>query len=225
MSIDSQSPEQKTTLSQVKKGLLDKYLRGQAVATSVSSIAKRPGNFAQLSPAQMRLWYLYKINTNSPGYNYSTALRLTGKLDLPVLQKCINEIVRRHEILRTTIVEVDDQPNLIITPELCLPFQVHDLSQLPKTQREAESLRISKEDGNKPFSLSTGPLLRVNLLCLGQAENEDVFILIFSVHHIAFDGWSAGVLLKEFVTLYKAFAKDQISPLPELPIQYADFAY
>jgi amino acid adenylation domain-containing protein/non-ribosomal peptide synthase protein (TIGR01720 family) len=224
MDIDKQRLGQKA-LSQAKKKLLDNYLKGKSEVSFDSSIEKRPSDFAQLSPTQMRLWYLYEMDPNSPEYNYSTAVRLTGKLDLHVLQKCINEIIRRHEILRTSIIEINNQPNLLISPECNLPFQLHDLSQLPKPKQEEKLRQILLEDEKKPFNLSTGPVLRVSLLSLGRQKNKELFTLIFTIHHIFYDGWSAGVLLREFGTLYQSFVKGQASPLLELPIQYADFAY
>ncbi|MDD5035034.1 MAG: amino acid adenylation domain-containing protein, partial [Methylococcaceae bacterium] len=218
---------QPAKLSQAKQALLEQRLRGKQDAGRpvTGSIGKRPEGPAPLSPAQQRLWLLYQLEPDSPGYNYSTALRLSGHLDLAALEECIHEIVRRHEILRTRIVEIDGQPRQIIAPELRLSPNIHDLSALPPEQREAQAIRLAKADGAKPFDLSIAPLLRVNLLCLGSREQSDEFMLLFTVHHIAYDGWSAGVLLKEFTALYPAFVEGRPSPLPALPIQYADFAY
>ncbi len=224
MYVDKQYLGEKK-LSLVKKRLLDNYLKGKATVACDPSIEKRPSGFAQLSPTQMRLWYLYKMNPNSPEYNYSTAVRLTGKLDLQVLHKCINEIIRRHEILRTKIIEIDDQPSLYLCSELEYPFQLYDLSHLKKSEQDTKVLQILIDDEKKPFDLSSGSVLRVSLLSLGKQEKKDLFTLIFSIHHIAYDGWSAGVLLREFGSLYQAFVKGQASPLPDLAIQYADFAY
>lgn len=221
MYIDSQRLEQKPNLSQTKQALLEKRLQGRHTPNSGLTIRKRTtGDFAPLSPAQLRLWYLHQMDPEGPGYNYSTALLLTGKLDIPVLQRCIDEIVRRHQILRTTFGEKDGQPVQIVAPEQGIPLEIQDLSLLAKPQREAEYVRLAKADGKKPFNLSSGSVLRVTLIRLSESE----FVLLFTIHHIAFDGWSAGILLREFVTLYRAFADSQTSPLPELPIQYADFA-
>lgn len=222
MFIDPQRLEQKPNLSQAKKALLEKHLQGRsAPSPNVTTIRKRAtGGFAPLSPAQLRLWYLHQMDPQGSGYNYSTALRLTGSLDIPVLQQCIDEIVRRHQILRTIFAEEDGQPVQMSVPELGSVLKMYDLSLLATSHREAESVRLAKEDGKEPFNLLTGPVLRVTLIRLD--ENE--YVLLFTVHHIAYDGWSAGILLKEFVTLYQAFVKGQASPLAELPIQYADFA-
>ena len=220
MFIDLQHSGQKPNLSPAKKALLEKRLQGRNSENLDLTIQKRTSDFSPLSPPQLRLWYLYQMDPEDPGYNYSTAIRLIGNLDIPVLQKCINEIVRRHESFRTTFLERNGQPAQIITAVLNVSLETHDLSYLTKPLREAECIRLAKMNGKKPFDLSNGPLLRVTLIHAG--DNE--FVLLFTVHHIAFDGWSAGVLLKEFATLYRAFAKGDRSPLPELPIQYADFA-
>ncbi|KAB8320294.1 non-ribosomal peptide synthetase [Tolypothrix campylonemoides VB511288] len=188
----------------------------------------RNGNLP-LSFAQQRLWFLDQLVPNNPFYNVPAAFRLTGSLHLAALEQTFNEIVRRHEALRTTFAIVEGQPVQVIAPILNLSLAVRDLQQLPQVvvaptprdQREKEARRLMTQEAQRPFNLSTDPLLRVTLLRLDEAEH----ILVLNMHHIVSDGWSIGVLIREIAALYTAFASNQRSPLSELPIQYADFAY
>ena len=179
----------------------------------------RDGGLA-LSFAQQRLWFLAQLEPDSPIYNVPIALRLTGPLDIHVLQKSFQEVVRRHEVLRTTFVMVKDQPRQAIAHEPVLSVPVLDLTGLPHDEREARIQHLANEEARRPFDLSTGPLLRVRLLRSGDQEH----ILLVTLHHIASDGWSMNVLIQEMTTLYAAFANGQPSPLSPLPIQYADYA-
>lgn len=174
----------------------------------------------QLSFAQARLWFLSQLNPDSPLYNMPAAVRLKGALNIAALAQTFNEIVRRHEVLRTTFVTDDGQPVQIIAPTLTLPLPVVNLQELPEIEREAEVLQLATEEAQRPFNLTLGPLLRTTLLQLGRAEH----VLLFTIHHIVSDGWSVEVLIREVVALYEAFCCGKPSPLPELPIQYADFA-
>jgi amino acid adenylation domain-containing protein len=173
-----------------------------------------------LSFAQQRLWFIDQLEPNSSLYNIPAALRLTGQLDIPALEQTLSEVVRRHEVLRTTFAEIDGEPVQIIheAQELALP--VVKLSGLTEDEREAEVRRLSKVEAQTPFDLSAGPLLRVSLLKLA----DDEHVLLFTLHHIISDGWSLGVLIHEVAALYQAFTRGEESPLPELEIQYADFA-
>ncbi|HJT56496.1 MAG TPA: amino acid adenylation domain-containing protein [Ktedonobacteraceae bacterium] len=173
-----------------------------------------------LSFAQQRLWFLDQLEPGMSTYNMPAAIRLNGVLDEAALEQSMNEIVRRHETLRTTFKVINEQPVQIIAPNLELSLSVRDLRAIPPSMREAETLRLAREDGAKPFNLEEGPLLRAQLLRL--ADNEHVLLL--NIHHIVSDGWSLGVLVRELSSLYAAFAAGQPSPLPDLPVQYADFA-
>ncbi|HHH41604.1 MAG TPA: amino acid adenylation domain-containing protein, partial [Chloroflexi bacterium] len=173
-----------------------------------------------LSFAQQRLWFLDQLAPNSPLYNIPDAVRITGPLDVGVLERSLNEIVRRHEVLRTTFAAVEGRPIQVIAPELHLPLPVVDLRSLPKARREAEALRLATEEAQRPFDLARGPLIRALLLRLDEEEH----IALLTVHHTVSDGWSTGVFMGEIAALYEAFAAGKPSPLPELPIQYADFA-
>ncbi|HEY0543783.1 MAG TPA: amino acid adenylation domain-containing protein, partial [Pyrinomonadaceae bacterium] len=173
-----------------------------------------------LSFAQQRLWFLSELEPTSSFYNMPAAVRLSGYLETDVLRRALNEIIRRHESLRTSFPTTDGQPRQAIAAALELGLEVHDLSQLPEDEREAEALRLATQEARHPFDLAQGPLFRVSLLRL-QAEEH---ILLFTMHHIISDGWSMSVLVREVGELYRAFSEDMPSPLEELPVQYADFA-
>ncbi|MCA1993235.1 MAG: amino acid adenylation domain-containing protein, partial [Coleofasciculus sp. S288] len=170
--------------------------------------------------AQARLWFLDRLFPGNPFYNVSAALGLTGSLNIAALEQTFNEIVRRHEVLRTTFRMLDGQLVQVIAPSLTIPLPVVDLRSLPATEQEAEARRLAIEKQARPFDLCSEPLLRVILLQLDSSEH----ILLLNLHHIICDGWSIGVLIRELGALYTAFANNQPSPLPELPIQYADFS-
>ncbi|MBW4561039.1 MAG: amino acid adenylation domain-containing protein [Mojavia pulchra JT2-VF2] len=170
--------------------------------------------------AQQRLWFLEQLTPNNPVYNVAAALRLIGSLNLTALEQTFNEIVHRHEALRTTFLMVEGQPVQAIAPCLKIPLPVINLQHLSPNQRQTEAQRLATAEAQRPFNLITGPLLRVTLLQLDKAE----YVLLLNLHHIVADGWSIGVLIKELEALYKAFVENKQSPLPELPIQYADFA-
>ena len=171
-----------------------------------------------LSYGQQRLWFLDRLDAHNPAYNMPAAVRLTGTLDLAVLQRSLNEIIRRHEALRTTFVEIDGEPVQLVAADLKLTPRVIELGHLP--DRESEALRLATEEAHRPFDLGTGPLLRVTLLRL----DEDEHIVLWTIHHIVCDGWSMEIFVREFATLYEAYSKGQDSPLTELPIQYGDYA-
>ncbi|HEY9874808.1 MAG TPA: amino acid adenylation domain-containing protein, partial [Candidatus Obscuribacterales bacterium] len=170
--------------------------------------------------AQQRLWFLDQLVPGNPFYNVATAIRLTGSLNFSALEQSFNEIVRRHEALRTKFVMVEGEPMQVITPTLTIPLPVIDLCHLPTTEQQTKIEQLAIHEAKRPFDLTTGPLLRVTLLQLDAAE----YVLLLNLHHIVADGWSIGVLIRELGTLYKAFVEEKPSPLPPPPIQYADFA-
>ncbi|MEH2138507.1 amino acid adenylation domain-containing protein [Nostoc sp.] len=174
-----------------------------------------------LSFAQQRLWFLDQLIPNNPFYNIPVALHLTGLLNLGALEQTFNEIVRRHEALRTTFVIQSGQAVQVINPTLTIPLPIIDLRQLPPAEREIKARQFTNQEAQRPFNLSTDSLLQVKLLRLDEAQ----YILLLNMHHIVSDGWSIGVLIQEIAALYTAFASNQPSSLPELTIQYADFAY
>ena len=172
-----------------------------------------------LSYAQQRLWFLDRLGGSSREYNIPAALRLRGALDPQALEKAINTIVQRHEILRTHFEEIEGEAIQVIAPELRLALEVEDLSGL-KQERQKEEVRFAlAQQWQKGFDLERGPLLRTKLMKLG--EEEHIFLRTF--HHIVYDGWSEGVFHWELMELYEAFRKGEENPLPELGVQYADF--
>lgn len=174
-----------------------------------------------VSFAQQRLWFLDQLIPDNTIYNVPTVIRLTGSLNLTALEQTFNEIVHRHETLRTTFIVLDGQPLQAIALSLTIPISVLDLQLLPDDEREVEVKSIVTAEIEHPFNLSSGPLLRVKLLVLSNTEH----ILLLNMHHIICDDWSIGVLIRELGMLYTAFAQNQPSPLLELPLQYADFAH
>ena len=194
----------------------------QPVAGSRSpaiSPAPRDGELP-LSFAQTRLWLLDRLEPGSSTYNIPSCFRLKGKLELSALEQSLTEIVRRHEVLRACYLMVDGKPVQEVRPPEAFKVPVVDLRGLAVADKEEESARLAQMDARQPFDLSQAPLMRATLLRLASEE----YLLLLSIHHIAIDGWSFGVFARELSTLYRAFLHDEASPLPELPIQYADFA-
>ncbi|HEV2704406.1 MAG TPA: amino acid adenylation domain-containing protein [Pyrinomonadaceae bacterium] len=174
-----------------------------------------------LSFAQQRLWFLDRLHPNTSVYNIPLAVKLTGRLDVAALRAALDEIVRRHEVLRTSFEVVEGEPVAVIHPPLSLSIPVEDLSRLPAAEREAQARARAVSEAQRPFDLTRHPLLRVVVLKL--ADDEHVALL--TMHHIISDGWSLGVLKREVATFYRAFSAGEKSPLPELRVQYADFAH
>jgi amino acid adenylation domain-containing protein len=174
-----------------------------------------------LSFAQQRLWFVDQLDPGGSVYNLPVAARLKGHLDVAVLEQSMNEVVRRQESLRTSFDVEDGQPVQVITPSLSVTFPVVDLRGLPAASREAEALRLAQADALRPFDLRRAPLLRVTLLALGEGD----WVLLLNQHHIISDTWSSGVLLQEMSALYESLSARRPSPLPEVRLQYADYAH
>src|SRR5439155_7415386 len=180
--------------------------------------------------AQQRLWFLGQLAPDDPSYNMPGVVRPIGVLDTAALRRSLAAIVRRHESLRTSFPPVGGQPVQRIAPAGMGSFAapllpVVDLRAIPAGAREAHMLRLTREQARRPFDLARGPLLRAALLRLDEREH----VFLFTMHHIIADGWSMGVLTQELATLYAAFVAgggsgEVMSPLPELPIQYPDYA-
>jgi amino acid adenylation domain-containing protein len=213
-------------LSPQKRELLVQRLNQKKAKIAPSQIQRqsRDSNFFPLSFAQQRLWFLSQLEPNNPFYNQPTALRLTGQLNIAVLEQSLKEIIRRHETLRTTFAIVNGQPVQVINPAVDLALPVVDLQALSPEIQEQEVQNLAAQEAQQPFNLDQGPLLRVTILRLSPVEH----VVLFTTHHIVSDGWSLAILVQEIATLYAALAcKNGISVstlLPELPIQYADFA-
>jgi hypothetical protein len=185
-------------------------------------IPRRAAQYAAQAPlsfSQKRLWFLQQLDPESYAFNISNAVRLTGVLNVAALHETLNEIVRRHEALRTTFANVDGEPIQVIAPSLTVALQQVDLRELPQPERESEAVRLITAESRKPFDLTHGPLLRTLLVRL-EAEQH---VALLAMHHIVSDGWSMSILVRELGALYQAYAAGQPSPLPELPLQYADF--
>jgi len=172
----------------------------------------RDGNLP-LSFAQQRLWFLSRYETEASLYNIPIALRLRGKLNIEAAQAGLQEIVNRHEVLRTSFPEVGDGTIQDIAAEMEVPFAMAEI-------REDELDQVLREQARRPFDLSHGPLIRVSLFRIGSQDH----VLLVMMHHIVSDGWSLGVMLREFNALYDSFSRGTASPLPPLPIQYADYS-
>ena len=173
-----------------------------------------------LSFAQERLWYLDQLEPGNPAYNCPAAIRFAGPLNAAILEKSFDQVLQRQEILRTTIANVEGIPIQNISPLKSFTLPIEDLRHLPKMQREAAVKRRFAEEAQRPFNLAQGPLLRASLL---RVEGE-VHVLLLTVHHIVCDEWSMGLLFRELSSIYEAASIGKVSPLSELPIQYADFA-
>ncbi|NNC00087.1 amino acid adenylation domain-containing protein, partial [Corallococcus exiguus] len=173
-----------------------------------------------LSFAQQRLWLIDQLEPGSPLYNVPVAVRLEGYLRADMLERALQEVVRRHDALRTTFTQVDGEPVQRIHSDSPVPLGLVDLSDVPEAQREPEARFQVEQEMRRPFDLRTGPLIRTLLFKLAEHEH----VLVVTLHHIVSDGWSLGVLVREVTALYAAFSAGQPSPLPALPVQYADFA-
>ncbi|MEG4350111.1 amino acid adenylation domain-containing protein [Microcoleus sp. LAD1_D3] len=210
-------------LSAKKRALLEVMLREQGVESSSDRRIPRrkEGDSIPLSFAQQRLWFFDQFEAGKSFYNLPGAIRLKGKLNVTVLKQTFNEIVNRHEALRSTFTEVQGQPIQVIAPPVSrLPLPVIDLRELPQSDREAAVKQLSAKEGQQPFDLERGPLLRTSLLQLSEEE----YVLLLTMHHIVSDGWSIGLLARELAAIYEALSAGNQPQLPELPVQYADFA-
>lgn len=170
--------------------------------------------------AQQRLWFLEQMEPLTPTYNVPQAVRLQGPLDAALLERCLQEIVDRHESLRTTFSSPDGEPMQVVSSRLELRVPVDALEHLPEQERLAEAMRRAQAEAARPFDLTRGPLVRAGLLRLGETDH----VLWLVVHHIVCDGWSLASLYRELSALYRAFGAGEPSPLPEVPIQYADYS-
>jgi amino acid adenylation domain-containing protein len=173
-----------------------------------------------VSFAQERLWLLDQLEPDRAVYNVPSAVTLPGNVNADVLRRALNEIVKRHEVLRTKFMSVDGKPSQVILPSLNIELPVHDLRNMSAGERQAEVARLTEAEARRPFDLSQGPLLRAQLLRVTNEQN----LLLLTMHHIISDGWSVGIFFRELSLLYEAAYRGQRSSLPELPIQYADYA-
>ena len=203
---------------------LAKYIedsREQELGTRLPALHSAPRPAAiPLSYAQQRLWFIDQLQPGGASYNVPGAVLIEGHLDAAELKKCLAEIVRRHESLRTRFISAHGEPQQVIDAEVKLDLPLVDLSTLPASEREAKARDLAKAAVGEPFNLEAGALLRIVLFRL----EEQRHVLLLVMHHIISDAWSVGLLEREVSALYGTFATGQPSPLPELPIQYADYS-
>ncbi|MCT7967810.1 amino acid adenylation domain-containing protein [Laspinema sp. D1] len=216
------TPELKSEMSKRKAEIISFLQQAniQTITTAIAPISRTEQNTLPLSFAQQGLWFLDQLQPNSSFYNLPLALRLSGQLNVAALESSINQIIQRHEALRTNFATVANQPVQVIASTFNCQLQILNLLHLPKTEREIEAQELAKVEVNRPFNLEKEPLFRVTLLQLDQTE----YVLLFTMHHIISDGWSLGVLLKELTEIYKGFCTGKPANLPSLPVQYGDFA-
>jgi amino acid adenylation domain-containing protein len=173
-----------------------------------------------LSFSQQRIWMLEQFAIRSPLFNLSTAVRFNFTIDVNILKRSLDEVIHRHESLRTTIQLVDGEPQQVVASAAVLELPIVDLSHLDTPKREQELIKISEEEASRLFDLHKGPLIRARLIRLAHADN----VLVVTMHHIISDGWSIGIFWRELSCIWKAYAAGGESPLQELPIQYGDYA-
>ncbi|MEM7580783.1 MAG: amino acid adenylation domain-containing protein [Cyanobacteria bacterium P01_A01_bin.80] len=207
--------------SPAKRALLEQQLKQKSLKTKLENNIAPRINFqdSPLSFSQQHMWLVDQLEPGNPAYNRPTNISLTGTLNVAALEKSLNEIIRRHEILRTSFKEVNGQLFQKINSSISLKLPIVDLTNLHDNQ-EIEVQHLATKEAQQTFDLTQTPLLKAILVRL----DEQKHILLLIMHHIIFDGWSMGVLLKELAVLYEAFSTGKPSPLPELPIQYADYA-
>ncbi len=209
-------------LSPTKRAILEARLLKKLGGTAFGKSIPRQANDSPLplSFSQQRLWFLNQLEPDSPIYNISKAIEINGPLDIKALHQALITIVTRHATLRTTFKVINDEPRQIISQDWSFDLPILDLRQLPKDTHNAEVDRILKERTLQPFNLTTDLMIRATLL---QLDHKN-YILLLVMHHIATDGWSTGILYSELSALYTAFTDGAVSQLPDLSVQYTDFA-
>jgi hypothetical protein len=225
-------PASGTDLDARKRQLLAALMKEQGIDPLSAPILplERDRPFYPQSFEQERLWVIDQIEPGNAASNLPSGLLLIGPVRRGVLEKTFTEVVRRHFVLRTTYgAGPGGEAAQVVHPAAPVPIPVVDLTALPRERREPEYHRLAFEEAVRPFDLARGPVLRLHLVHLtprpedGTAGKEE-HILLLNLHHIASDGWSSGVLTRELMELYPAFLAGRPSPLPELAVQYADFA-
>ncbi|HEX6373983.1 MAG TPA: amino acid adenylation domain-containing protein [Longimicrobium sp.] len=217
---DASTPAARPAGAPRKLDLLARIVRENGAADADRIRPRAQGGPAPLSFGQERLWLLDQLDGATAAYNVPVASRLSGALNAAALERALGEIVRRHDVLRTTFAQVDDAPVQVVAPFAGFTLPVEDLSALTDEEREAQVRRRAADEAARPFDLAAGPLFRASLLRLADEEH----VLLMCMHHIASDGWSMGVMFRELGALYQAYRDGAGSPLPELPVQYADYA-
>jgi aspartate racemase len=214
--------ERIAALSPEQRALFEAKLKKRGLSAPQPQVIPRrkQQNYCRLSFDQERIWIVDQMEPGNPAYNIFSVSNLFGHLDAALMERALNEIVRRHEVLRTTFTAIDGEPRQVISPSLFIPLELIDLRAVPVDVREREVTRLVNESTSQPFDLARGPLARFGLIRIA----DDEHILHYTVHHSVIDRWSADIIEVEMAAIYTAFAEGRQSPLLELPIQYADFA-
>ncbi|MFD2169215.1 amino acid adenylation domain-containing protein [Tumebacillus lipolyticus] len=199
---------------------LGKQVARESAQQQEQRIARRPGSTSPLSFSQERIWIMERLAPDQAVYNIPAAVELSGPLDLDILAKSLNEVVARHEVLRSTIHSGEGEPIVQYESVRTLALDLVDYSQLSDVERSREASLLADSLAKRPFDLESDPLLRATAIRFTAEEH----LLVLVIHHLVADGWSLGVLIEELATLYTAFAEGERSPLPALPIQYGDYA-
>lgn len=209
-------------LSHEKRNVFEKALKAKGFDLWALPIVSRPRTSKDfpLSFAQERLWVLDQLESGSVRYNLFFGMRFLGELNLQAIERSVNEIIRRHEVLRTNVVNVNGQGQQRIQKFCPINLPVADLCHCDPATREKMLTDIAGTESLTPFDLLNGPVVRIRVVRCQETEH----ILMFTIHHIAFDAWSVGLIIDELSRLYEAFTHGKPSPLVDLPIQYADFA-
>src|SRR5215217_733175 len=211
--ISDLSPDE---IIQLKQRLATKQSHSPAEVIAPTRRRKR----YPLSYAQERLWFLDQFQPASAIYNIPTAIEINAALNVRAVEEALQELLRRHEVLRTSFSNEDGGPVQVVHPRVSFKLQVEDLRSLSEGERVAAAQRLADEEARQPFDLTLAPLLRARLLQLA----EHRYVLLLTMHHIISDGWSMAVFFSEYSTLYEAYCQGRRSPLPELPLQYANYA-
>jgi len=204
-----------------KRAMLDRLLTHLLGTDHITlRIQRRDGaELLPLSYAQRRLWFLDQFLPGNPFYNVATAMRLQSPIDVKLVERCVNEIIQRHEILRTRFPAKDGEPMQQVLLVLPIEIPVLELRDVAEDEREAEAARLASVEAQQPFDLARGPLMRMSFLRLGEHDH----VLLLTMHHIITDEWSRRVFFRELTQLYSAYSQAKQSPLHELPIQYGDY--
>ncbi|AUB41610.1 Acyl carrier protein [Nostoc flagelliforme CCNUN1] len=200
--------------------ILTEITSGNVPLITLTKVEKST-DYHPLSFSQQGLWFIHQLAPDTPAYNIPIVINLTGKINIAALRQSLSEIIQRHEVLRTKFVLVDGQPVQVINPTVSFSLPIEDLRELSEDNAVVAAQSLTRELAQYQFDLSCQPLLCGLLLRL----TDDKYRLLITFHHIVSDGWSVGVFIRELAALYDAFANGKLSPLPELPVQYVDFAY
>jgi Condensation domain len=215
--------EAPSLLSSERRALVSVLLGERGVGSGSSVVLSprsSPSGVVALSFAQQRLWFLDQLSPGTAFYNVAAAVPLSYAVVPWALERAVNGVIARHEVLRTTFEDRDGRPVQVIAPSLEISLAVHDLRGVAERERAQRAAALASEEAAGPFDLQHGPLLRVGLIALGETE----FTFLLTLHHIVSDGWSMGILFAELSELYTAAVADRPPRLEPLPIQYADFA-